>query len=178
MNDLRPTVGFVNGKVASWYRDIGLLEHRAALPDRADSDVAIVGGSFTGLRTAYYLSSAEPDLRLAILEARFADSGASGRYGGWLSGKLAGYEATHKFANTVRMQQWMFAAVDGVIGVAELVGNDARIEKVRLWDPEPLRWQAVRELYKARHAADRQENALHMANTSPIVRLADTVTGR
>ena len=43
-----------------------------------------------GLWTAYYLKRADPSLRIAVLEARFAGFGASGRNGGWLSGLVPG----------------------------------------------------------------------------------------
>lgn len=47
--------------------------------------MAIVGAGFTGLWTAYYLSLADPTLRVAVLEAEVAGFGASGRNGGWCS---------------------------------------------------------------------------------------------
>lgn len=55
-------------------------------PAHAEVDVAIVGGGLSGLWTAYYLSAAQPSLRIAILEARHVGFGASGRNGGWCSG--------------------------------------------------------------------------------------------
>ena len=55
-------------------------------PAHAEVDVAIVGAGLSGLWTAYYISSAEPSLRIAILEARHVGFGASGRNGGWCSG--------------------------------------------------------------------------------------------
>jgi len=47
-------------------------------------DVAVIGGGFTGLSTAYYLKNANPRLRVAILEARRCGNGASGRNGAML----------------------------------------------------------------------------------------------
>jgi glycine/D-amino acid oxidase-like deaminating enzyme len=44
-----------------------------------------VGAGYTGLWTAYYLSHADPSLRIAVLEAEVAGFGASGRNGGWCS---------------------------------------------------------------------------------------------
>jgi glycine/D-amino acid oxidase-like deaminating enzyme len=44
-------------------------------------DVAIVGGGFTGLMTAYELRRADPSLRVAVLEAVTIGYGASGRNG-------------------------------------------------------------------------------------------------
>jgi len=47
--------------------------------------VVVVGAGFTGLWTAYYLSLADPALRIAVLEAESVGFGASGRNGGWCS---------------------------------------------------------------------------------------------
>jgi glycine/D-amino acid oxidase-like deaminating enzyme len=58
---------------------------RPALPSDQSVDIAIVGAGYTGLWTAYYLKKADPSLRIAVLEARFAGFGASGRNGGWCS---------------------------------------------------------------------------------------------
>jgi glycine/D-amino acid oxidase-like deaminating enzyme len=47
-----------------------------------DVDVAIIGGGFTGVSTAYHLSRRFPDLGIALLEAKQLANGASGRNGG------------------------------------------------------------------------------------------------
>ena len=46
-------------------------------------DVAIVGGGFTGLSTAYELKRAHPELDIVVLERGVAGHGASGRNGGF-----------------------------------------------------------------------------------------------
>ena len=51
-----------------------------------DVDVAIVGGGYTGLWTALALREREPELRVALLEAREIGEGPSGRNGGFLHG--------------------------------------------------------------------------------------------
>jgi glycine/D-amino acid oxidase-like deaminating enzyme len=58
------------------------------LPGGLDVDVAIVGAGYTGLWTAYYLTEADPSLRIAVVEAETVGFGASGRNGGWCSGLL------------------------------------------------------------------------------------------
>ena len=65
-------------------------EPPAALPERVD--VAIVGGGYTGLWTAYYLSRHQPDLGIAVFEAQTVGFGASGRNGGWCMGMAMGIE--------------------------------------------------------------------------------------
>ena len=61
---------------------------RPALGGDLDVDVAIVGGGYTGLWTAYYLLQRDPSLRVALLEAEVIGFGASGRNGGWCSALL------------------------------------------------------------------------------------------
>ena len=60
------------------------------LPEQVD--VAIVGGGFTGLWTAYYLNRLQPDLGIAVFEAETVGFGASGRNGGWCMGMAMGIE--------------------------------------------------------------------------------------
>jgi glycine/D-amino acid oxidase-like deaminating enzyme len=54
------------------------------LCDHVDVDVAIIGGGYTGLSTAYHLRRAEPGLRVAVLEAERIGHGASGRNAGFV----------------------------------------------------------------------------------------------
>lgn len=48
--------------------------------------MAVCGGGYTGLWTAYYLAGLDPSLRIVVLEANYCGFGASGRNGGWCSG--------------------------------------------------------------------------------------------
>ena len=98
-----------------------------------DVDVAIVGGGFTGLWTAYYLKSLDPSLSVAIAEARFPGFGASGRNGGWAVGEMAGMAtyfgdpATRESA--LRLQRAMFQAVDEIGRVTREEGIDCHYAK-------------------------------------------------
>ncbi|MDX2203531.1 MAG: FAD-binding oxidoreductase, partial [Hyphomicrobiaceae bacterium] len=49
-----------------------------------DCDVAIIGGGYTGLSTAYHLRRADPSLKVAVLEAERIGYGASGRNAGFV----------------------------------------------------------------------------------------------
>ena len=66
------------------------IEPRPALSQDLEVDVCIIGAGYTGLWTAYYLKQQAPHLNIAIIEAKFAGFGASGRNGGWLMGNMLG----------------------------------------------------------------------------------------
>jgi len=124
----------INGDVSFWWSRHGLpARTRPPLPGSADADVAIVGAGFTGLWTAYYLKTLQPDLRVVVLEQRFAGFGASGRNGGWLTNSVTGgreqYVRTHGRDAAIAQQRALNASVDEVIAVAAREGIDARIVK-------------------------------------------------
>ncbi|WP_026440531.1 NAD(P)/FAD-dependent oxidoreductase [Acidocella facilis] len=66
------------------------LTPRPALAGDIVADIAIIGAGYTGLWTAYYLKTRAPHLNIAVLEARRAGFGASGRNGGWVMGAVLG----------------------------------------------------------------------------------------
>ncbi|MFT4218934.1 MAG: FAD-dependent oxidoreductase [Microbacterium sp.] len=119
----------VNGNVSLWWDDLGLPATRRALPGSLDVDVAIVGAGFTGLWTAYYLKTLQPDLRVAVLEQRFAGFGASGRNGGWLTNSVTGGRARYGREGGAAQQRALNETVDEVIAVAAREGIDADIVK-------------------------------------------------
>lgn len=65
-----------------WLQDIGAGPKTGPLKGEASTDVAIVGGGYTGLWTALRIKEQSPETRVTILEADFCGSGASGRNGG------------------------------------------------------------------------------------------------
>ncbi len=119
------------GEVSFWYADIGLPTRRAALAGDIDVDICIIGAGYTGLWTAYYLKTANPALKIAVLEKEFAGFGASGRNGGWLTGGFAWnhdrYLKGSSDALVRAMVDAMNGTVDEVIRVAEAYGIDADI---------------------------------------------------
>jgi Glycine/D-amino acid oxidases (deaminating) len=122
-----------NGQISFWWQQLGLPDARASLPGSIEADVAIVGGGFTGLWTAYYLKKAQPDARVVVLEQRFAGFGASGRNGGWCVNSITGtreqYLHSHGRDAVIGFQQAMNDTVDEVIAVAAAEGIEADIVK-------------------------------------------------
>ncbi|MFW2339556.1 MAG: NAD(P)/FAD-dependent oxidoreductase [Acidimicrobiia bacterium] len=73
-----------------WLDDLpGSLDPRPPLGGDTQVDVAIVGGGYTGLWTAYYLLRLDPTIRVLVIEKEIVGFGASGRNGGWCIGDLA-----------------------------------------------------------------------------------------
>ena len=111
----------------------GSLAPGDSLPGDLAVDVAIAGAGLTGLWTAYYLATAQPDLRIAVCEAEIAGFGASGRNGGWCSAlfpaslaklaRMAGRDAA------IAMHRAMQATVDEVGRVVAAEGIDCHWAK-------------------------------------------------
>ncbi len=61
------------------------LAPRTPLTGEESCDVAILGGGFSGLWTAYFLLRQQPGLDVVVVEREICGYGASGRNGGWCS---------------------------------------------------------------------------------------------
>ncbi|HWB37819.1 MAG TPA: FAD-dependent oxidoreductase [Rugosimonospora sp.] len=109
------------------------LTPRAPLPGPDRADVAIVGGGYTGLWTAYYLALADPSLRVVVLEGDICGYGASGRNGGWCSALLptstAALAREHGRDSAVAFVRAMRATVDEVGRAAAAEGIDCDYAK-------------------------------------------------
>lgn len=104
------------------------------LPSTAD--VTIIGGGWSGVSIAYFLSLYAPQLKVVLVEARGIAEGASGRNLGWMAPKdfvgirsdLATYGANSvkkllAFENGVANDVFNLATVSGWIDYTEIVKN-------------------------------------------------------
>ncbi|HEX2051395.1 MAG TPA: FAD-binding oxidoreductase [Actinomycetota bacterium] len=122
------------GSYGLWLDTVpGGIVPRPPLPGDRDADVAIVGGGYTGLWTAYYLKRADPGVRVAIVERDVCGFGASGRNGGWCSALFA---ASHdaiarRYGRdaAIALQRALFDTVDEVGRVTQREGIDAHFHK-------------------------------------------------
>ena len=101
-----------------WLATYGPYTTNPPLRGDIEVDVAIIGGGFTGLSTAYNLCKDEPTIQVAVLEAEVVGFGASGRNGGF-SMTLFGLEpavtkALFGHQRTVDAHRYMERAVDYV----------------------------------------------------------------
>lgn len=120
------------GDVSFWYADIGLPEAwRPPLGGDTTADVAIIGGGYTGLWTAYYLKEQAPGLDILVIEKDFAGYGASGRNGGWCMGTFAWNHERYAADTSREAVLDMVRALEGTVGeitrVCAAEGIDADI---------------------------------------------------
>jgi glycine/D-amino acid oxidase-like deaminating enzyme len=66
-----------------YWLERGSRSLRPTLVGHHEADVAVIGGGFTGLWTAYHLLESDPSMRVAVLEREDIGFGASGRNGGF-----------------------------------------------------------------------------------------------
>ena len=121
-------------QLSFWHDTVpGTLAPGDPLPGDTRADVAIVGAGLTGMWTAYYLSRADPSLRIVLCEREIAGYGASGRNGGWCSAlfpaSLVKLRRMTDRAGAVAMQRAMHGTVDEVGRVAALEGIDCHWAK-------------------------------------------------
>ena len=121
-------------RLSFWHDTVpGPLHPGESLDGNTDADVAIAGAGLTGLWTAYYLSMANPELRIVLCEREIAGFGASGRNGGWCSAlfpaSLAKLERMASREAAIAMYQAMQQTVDEVGKVVADEGIDCHWAK-------------------------------------------------
>ena len=121
-------------RLSFWHDSVpGQLEPADRLDGDTEADVAIVGAGLTGMWTAYYLSKADPALRIVLCEREIAGFGASGRNGGWCSAlfpaSLTKLERMAGRESAIAMYRAMQHTVDEVGKVAADEGIDCHWAK-------------------------------------------------
>lgn len=95
--------------------------------------MAVVGAGYTGLWTALSLRTADPSLRVAVIEQEVAGFGASGRNGGWCSALFSAsperLERQGGPGAAAAMRRAMQATVDEVGRAAAAEGIDCQFAK-------------------------------------------------
>lgn len=67
-----------------WIDDYGHYDANPPLTEDLSVDVAVIGGGFQGLSSAWHLRRDDQSTSVALLEAEVVGYGASGRSGGWV----------------------------------------------------------------------------------------------
>jgi len=125
---------FDHRKISFWHDSLPeRVKPRQALDADTQVDVAIVGAGYTGLWTAYYLKQIDPSLNIAVLEAKIAGFGASGRNGGWCTPHISSIERwlddpLHKNA-ALRLKRLMIETVSEIGRVTKRESIDCHYER-------------------------------------------------
>jgi glycine/D-amino acid oxidase-like deaminating enzyme len=112
-----------------WLRQEPAVEPRPPLAGEATADIAVVGGGYAGMWTAWLLHEAEPEARIALLESGLCGHGPSGRNGGFVNSMWFSLPSMRaRFGD------------DGAIGVARAaqraideIGDWCRAQEVDAW---------------------------------------------
>jgi glycine/D-amino acid oxidase-like deaminating enzyme len=126
LGDVRP------GRRPSWWLREALAADPGApvapLVGETKADVLVVGGGYTGLWAAYFLTELDPAARVVLLEQGICGGGPSGRNGGFVTAwwdELPALVADFGEERGLAMARAMAAAVDEVGAWTEAHGVDA-----------------------------------------------------
>jgi glycine/D-amino acid oxidase-like deaminating enzyme len=115
-------------KYSYWLENCGEdLRPRPSLQKSVDVDIAILGGGYTGLWTAYYLLRDNPSLKVGVFEREIVGFGASGRNGGWCSSKFPVTPAMLEHRYGIEAARALMLAMCGAV---DEVGRVAAEEKI------------------------------------------------
>ena len=128
-------------------------------------DVAIIGGGFSGLWSAYHLITNDPTLDIAIFEAEEIGFGASGRNGGWASSDYPVYKSTllkrHGREKTELLFRSLTSSIDEIgefarahapesgfvkSGTLTFARNEAQLQRLRKLEDESHRLLSAEEV--------------------------------
>ena len=114
----------------SLWRGDEQIVSRKTLSANKSFDVAIVGGGFSGLWSAYHLKQIQPSLNIAIFEKDYVGFGASGRNGGWASAEYPTSSARlikeHGLAVYQNLRKSLIESIDEIGQIAK--SNNWQIE--------------------------------------------------
>lgn len=110
-----------------WLAGAAHDEPAPALTRDLQVDVAIIGGGFTGVSTAYELSRRLPQLGIALFEGKRLGNGASGRSGGMMLNGIAA--DSEDLQQVVREHQLTTGAMDDLQRLIDRHGLQVRMRR-------------------------------------------------
>ena len=111
-----------------WLEEAGIPEAQPPLAGDVDADVVVVGGGYTGMWTAWFVSELEPEARVVVLEADRCGTGPSGRNGGFANSMWPSLDSLRErfgAAAALELARASDAAVNGIGTWCEEEGVDA-----------------------------------------------------
>jgi gamma-glutamylputrescine oxidase len=108
----------IDSNRALWVAQLPNYRPGAPLMGPAEADLAIIGGGFTGVSTAYHVSRRFPGRRIILLEASSLANGASGRNGGMMLNWVNGVDHSDPDL-TQRIYQMTSAGINNICAIIE-----------------------------------------------------------
>jgi glycine/D-amino acid oxidase-like deaminating enzyme len=111
-----------------WLADAGPVTPRAALESDVSADVAVIGGGYLGLWTAWFLAEAGADV--VVLESGVCGHGPSGRNGGFVNplwDRIGELRALFGDAGALAVARASATALDGIEAWCREQGVDAHL---------------------------------------------------
>ena len=100
-----------------WQEEAGDAAPLAPLTGHVDADVAVVGGGYTGMWTAWFVKDLEPEAKVVLLEADRCGAGPSGRNGGFVNEMWFSLPALRRRFGDASALQVVRASRDAVAGI-------------------------------------------------------------
>ncbi|MEZ4669977.1 MAG: FAD-dependent oxidoreductase [Anaerolineae bacterium] len=106
----------VDDNISLWASQTPDYRPGPPLTQSTTADLAIIGGGFTGVSTAYHFSRRYPEKRVVLLEAKSLGNGASGRNGGMLLNWVTGI-TDHSPEMTKRIYQMTSSGINMILEI-------------------------------------------------------------
>lgn len=147
-----------------------------------EADIVILGSGITGISVARHLLRLKPSLKIAMIEARSAISGATGRNGGHIKAVpwvdyCALKEAFGK-ESAMRLTNFRLAHLDALVSEADALGEAGKVGMVRrvegvsaVFDPDTWRFAKMKlEAWLEDFPEQRENWTLHEGESELKVR--------
>lgn len=108
----------VDENISLWAQQTPDYRPGQPLRQSITADLAIIGGGFTGVSTAYHFSRRYPEKRVVLLEAKTLANGASGRNGGMMLNWVTGV-TDHSPEMTKRIYDMTSAGIRTILDIIE-----------------------------------------------------------
>ena len=99
------------------------------LEGELSADLVVVGGGYTGMWTAWFVSELEPEARVVLLEAKRCGAGPSGRNGGFVNAMWFSLPAVReRFGDSAALR--LMRAAEGAV---QELGHWCEEQRVDAW---------------------------------------------
>lgn len=152
--DKDPGFPVENATLSFWQDPPHAFANRQSEHMPAEAEVVIIGSGITGISIALHLSRIDPSLKIVMLEARAAISGATGRNGGHIKtvpfSDYGSLKARSGKQSAIKITKFRLSHLDAMVKEAELLGKAGEVGLVRRVEAlcgvyDPGAWEASKK---------------------------------